>query len=250
MEELTRLNCKQSKMNPTRHKILRLQSRISALILLCSFLFSAFCQPIAAVDAYHSVDTGQMRVALTFDDGPHPRLTPRILEILDRYGIRATFFMIGKNVCDYPETARMVAAAGHEIGNHTDSHVRLYGLGRDRAERELDGCALKLQAECSYTPVLFRPPEGAVDSDVLAAAAQKGYRVILWSVDTRDWEVKNAGVIVNRVLSAVKPGDIILMHDFISYNSKTPEALERLIPKLLARGYEIGSVGELLNVSP
>lgn len=231
-------------------KIRRGKTCFCALVLLVSFLLPLFSQPAYAAEPCHSVNTEQMRIALTFDDGPHPRLTPKILEILDRYGIRATFFMIGKNVRDYPETARMVAAAGHEIGNHTDSHIRLYGLGKSNVERELEGCAFRLQAECNTLPNLFRPPEGAVDSAVLSAAAEKGYRVILWSIDTRDWESKNEGAIVRRVLSSVKPGDIILMHDFIGHNSKTPEALERLLPKLLARGYEIGSVGALLNVSP
>lgn len=221
---------------------------VCACLLIASLLLPLFAVPVCAQDVYRFATTREKRIALTFDDGPHPRLTPRILEILKRYKIRATFFMIGKNVRDYPETAKLVAEEGHEIGNHTNSHIRLYGLGKGRDERELEECSLQIQKVCRQTPAFFRPPEGAVDSAVLSAAADQGYRVVLWSIDTRDWEVKNAGAIVDRVLSSVKPGDIILLHDFISYNSKTPEALERLIPKLLARGYQIGSVGELLRI--
>ncbi|MBE6530318.1 MAG: polysaccharide deacetylase family protein [Ruminococcaceae bacterium] len=221
--------------------------RFCGWILIFSCLISFHSFPVRA-EAYRCVDVQEKRIALSFDDGPHPRLTPKILEILKRYNIHATFFMIGKNVRDYPETAKLVAKDGHEIGNHTDSHIRLCGLGKKRVERELEECSLQIQKVCNQTPGLFRPPEGAVDTAVLSAANDKEYRVILWSIDTRDWESKNEGAIVRRVLSSVKPGDIILMHDFISYNSKTPEALERLIPKLLARGYEIGSVGELLRI--
>ncbi len=221
--------------------------RLCGLLLAFSCLLSFFDLPAFAQE-YRRVDTDQKRIALTFDDGPHPILTPKILAILKQYNIHATFFMIGKNVHDYPETARMVAMEGHEIGNHTNSHIRLYGLGKERAEQELDACALQIRDVCGQMQNLFRPPEGATDESVLSAAEEKGYHVILWSIDTRDWESKNAGAIINRVLTSVKPGDIILMHDFIGHNSKTPEALERLIPKLLAHGYQIGSVGELLGI--
>ena len=98
------------------------QSRFPALLLLISFLLSFFNQSVFAAEPYRSVAVEEKRVALTFDDGPHPRLTPKILAILRRYDIHATFFMIGKNVADYSETAKMVAAEGHEIANHTDSH--------------------------------------------------------------------------------------------------------------------------------
>lgn len=202
----------------------------------------------AQAAGYRSVPTETSRIAITFDDGPHPRLTPRILDILDRYHVKATFFMIGVIAETYPQTAREVAERGHEIGNHTDSHRRMTGLGEERVASELQACSEAVERVCGKRPTLFRPPEGAVDSAVINVAERDGYRVILWSVDTRDWEIKDANAIVNRVLSSVKSGDIILMHDFIGKNSQTPEALEILLPRLLALGYEPVTVSELLGV--
>ena len=219
----------------------------SLFLLLFSLLFRAAPIP-AGAEVLRSVATDGNRIALTFDDGPHPHLTPRILDILDRYGVRATFFMIGENVGYYPQAARAVAARGHEIGNHTFSHCRLAGVGSERARQELDECAGQIERVCGVRPRLFRPPEGAVDGPLLSVAGTAGYHVVLWSIDTRDWESKNTTAIVSRVLSSVKPGDVILMHDFIGHDSKTPEALEQLLPKLLALGYEPVTVSELFGV--
>lgn len=222
--------------------------RYFAVFFVIFSLLTANLSITAQAEAHRFAVTETQRIALTFDDGPHPRLTPRILDILDRYGVRATFFMIGKNVGDYSQAARNVKDRGHEIGNHTASHRRLYGVGEARAERELNDCADTIEEICGVRPRLFRPPEGAVDKTVESVCAKNGYDVILWRIDTRDWENKNANTIVNRVLSSVKAGDIILMHDFIGTNSKTPEALEILLPKLLARGYEPVTVSELLGI--
>lgn len=218
---------------------------ILLLALILSLSAIPFCA--SATECYRSVPTERKQIALTFDDGPHPRLTPRILEILDRYGVRATFFMIGKNVTDYPSAARMVAESGHEIGNHTASHIRLDRVGADRARSELTQCADAIEAVCGARPTLFRPPEGGTDAELLGVCGEEDYRVILWSVDTRDWESKNAQVIASRVLSDACPGDIILLHDFIGTNSRTPEALELIIPALLAKGYEFVTVSELIG---
>ena len=214
-------------------------------VVIGSFQVLPIC---SAAFGYRSAPTEEKRIALTFDDGPHPRLTPKILDVLDRYGVRATFFMIGVNAENYPGSAREVAARGHEIGNHTFSHGRLSGVGEARAGQELTDCSNAIERVCGCRPRLFRPPEGALDQTAIEVACRNGYEVILWSLDTRDWEVKDENVIARRVLSAVKPGDIILMHDFIGHNSKTPEALEFLIPKLRALGYEFVTVGELLGI--
>lgn len=219
----------------------------SAFMTVFTIFCAAFPIPVRAA-GYRSAKTETMRIAITFDDGPHPRLTPRILDILDRYDVHATFFMVGENVGYYRQAAREVAARGHEIGNHTASHCRLVGLGEERVEKELNDSASQIEKVCGRRPRLFRPPEGATDRTVLSVADRLGYSVILWSIDTRDWEVKDVNAIVNRVLSAVHPGDIILMHDFIGHNSKTPEALENLLPKLLALGYEPVTVSELLGI--
>ena len=186
-----------------------------------------------------------MQIALTFDDGPHPILTERILKILARYNVKATFFMVGVNVENYPDAARAVIAAGHEVGNHTYTHRVLNRLSHEEIDNELGRCEDVLEELCEYRPHLFRPPQGAISPLVEADADQNDYSLILWSLDTRDWEDKNADRIVREVVSKVKSGDIILMHDYIGHDSRTPEALETLLPALLERGFKPVTVSEL-----
>ena len=203
--------------------------------------------PTTALEVYRSVENDSMKIAITFDDGPHPILTPRILNILDRFHVSATFFMVGVNIENYPETARAVIDAGHEVGNHTYSHTHLERLSREDVEREIWLCEDILEELCEYRPHLFRPPEGAMSTYVENSSEENDYTLILWSLDTRDWENKNTEQIVETVLSKIHPGDIILMHDYIGRHSKTPEALEILLPRLIERGYEPVTVSELLG---
>ncbi len=226
-----------------------MKKRIVFFILAVITLFSGFGNlPSVALEPIHRhVCTESKKIALTFDDGPHPVLTPRILAILKKYQVRATFFMIGENVDYYADAARAVAADGHEIGNHTDTHNRLSKLCAKDQLLEISRCEKKIEKTCQIHPVLFRPPEGIVTSSVSHALDAGGYTMILWSIDTRDWECKDAKKIAARVLKQVQPGDIILMHDFIGKGSRTPEALEIVLPKLLAQGYEFVTISELLS---
>lgn len=218
---------------------------LSALCLLRTLAFSAHAE---AQVIYRSTQSDTMKIAITFDDGPHPTLTPQILEILKKYEIQATFFMVGVNVTNYPETARAVISAGHEVGNHTYSHRSVGRMDFDSIARELEDCEDALEELCEYRPHLFRPPQGAVNTYVEHCAEAEDYTLILWSLDTRDWECKSTEQIVSEVLSKVQPGDIILMHDYIGTHSKTPEALEILLPKLLERGFEPTTVSSLLGL--
>ena len=188
-----------------------------------------------------------MKIALTFDDGPHPHQTQEILDILDAHGVKATFFMVGVNVGNYPEAAKAVLRAGHEVGNHTFSHYHIKNLSEDEVFREIEDCEDALEELCEYRPHLFRPPEGAINSYVEHCSENNDYTIILWSLDTRDWEVKNAQTIADTVLSGVSAGDIILMHDYVGKNAQTADALRILLPKLLERGFEPVTVSELLN---
>ena len=201
----------------------RFMSVFCCLFLLIRFL--AFSS-VAEVKVYRSVETEKKQIALTFDDGPHPRLTPKILEILARYNVPATFFMVGQNILNYPEAARAVINAGHEVGNHTFTHPLVAKLDEAALEHEIGACEDVLEELCEYRPHLFRPPEGALTSSVSDCSERGDYSLVLWSLDTRDWEVKNADKIVQTVLSKVQAGDIILMHDYIGVGSKTPQALK------------------------
>ena len=194
-----------------------------------------------------SETTVKKQIALTFDDGPHPKYTPVILEILQEYGIRATFFMVGENVKYYHDVAEAVESAGHEIGNHTYSHARLDQMPREAIVKQICACEDEIASLHEYRPRFFRPPEGQLSEVVKQVSHECDYQLVLWDVDTRDWAHTPPSVICRKVLDTVQPGDIILMHDFIGRNSPTPEALRLLIPALLERGYEFVTVGELLD---
>ena len=223
-----------------------LRKRILGGALLLILLIGRTTPASAASPAFRSVETDTKKIALTFDDGPHPTLTPRILDILARYNVKATFFMVGENVVNYPESARMVVNGGHEIGNHTYSHRHVSKMDEETLKNELGLCEDALRELCEYRTHLFRPPEGAVTPCVERCTEEGDYSLILWSLDTRDWENKSSQRIIDAVLDNIQPGDIILMHDYIGVKSKTPEALEVLLPELLRRGYEPVTVSDLL----
>jgi peptidoglycan/xylan/chitin deacetylase (PgdA/CDA1 family) len=188
------------------------------------------------------------KIALTFDDGPHPRQTPIILNILEKYGIKATFFVVGINAKNYPDTLKHVAKKGHEIGNHTFSHKYVKGKDADTISEDLELCNKTIYEICGKTPTLFRAPGGLMDEiSVSNEQAFKPYNIIYWSIDTMDWDHHSPESIAEMVLSTVRSGDIILMHDYIGHNSPTAEALELIIPKLLERGYVFVTVSELIN---
>ena len=196
---------------------------------------------------YHRRKNDRMEIALSFDDGPHPRLTPVILEILAEYGIKATFFMVGENVGYYPAAAEAVAAAGHEIGNHTFSHRKFNRMNEEEMRWEISACEEAL-AGLTDTPLRFiRPPEGQMNETMRRVIGSLDYRIILWDVDTKDWAHTPPATIAAHILNTVQAGDIILMHDFIGYDSPTPQALRLVIPALLERGYRFVTVGELVD---
>ena len=196
---------------------------------------------------YHSRHNDRMEIALSFDDGPHPRLTPAILKILEEYGIKATFFMVGENVGYYPAAAKAVVEAGHEIANHTFSHRKFGRMTEEEMRREILSCQDALSSVGENAPRFIRPPEGEMTATMRQVAGNLDFRIILWDVDTRDWAHTPPDEISRHILDTVQAGDIILMHDFIGHNSPTPEALRLVIPELLARGYRFVTVGELVN---
>lgn len=221
------------------------------LIALSAILYSAVLGGAAeVVYSWHNTDGGneEKNIALTFDDGPHPVYTPEILDILSEYGVRATFFTIGENVEYYNDIIGMEAAAGHEIGNHTYSHMNLKKLPYQSVCREIERTERAIYETIEYRTRLLRPPEGAFGNNVCLAAAELDYTVICWSVDTRDWAHTPVADIVDNVLSSVKGGDIILFHDYVSGESPTPEALRIIIPELISRGYNFVTVSELMNL--
>ena len=222
--------------------------RIGALLLAIALVFLTEMQIAAAPQIVyrHASSTGKKRVALTFDDGPHPRYTREILEILAEYGVPATFFVIGVNAETYPELIKREVAEGHEIGNHTYNHYHLSKLSAEAFEKDMQKCAQTVNRIIGREPILFRPPEGACSQHSKDFCEKNGYPIIMWSVDTRDWAHTPIDEIVENVKKNTKDGSIILMHDFIGKNSPTPVALRRIIPMLQESGFEFVTVSQLL----
>lgn len=188
------------------------------------------------------------RLALTFDDGPHPTQTDRILDLLAKYSIHATFFVIGSNASYYPKPLRRAAEEGHEIGNHTYTHPRVTGQSTAAFTEELEKAEQIILKITGKRPVFFRPPMGVQDNVVRTVADQKGYELVLWTVDTRDWAGASAKSIEKNILKNATDGSIILCHDYIAGENHTWEALSQVIPQLLEQGYEFVTVSELLRM--
>lgn len=185
------------------------------------------------------VDTDAPMVALTFDDGPNPEYTDRILKVLEDNYSHATFFVVGTNAEKYPEMLQAIASSGNEIGNHTYSHANLTDIDAADVEEEIDKVNRAVRKATGEIATVIRPPYGAYNDDVLNQLEQP---VVLWDFDTEDWDSRNAQVIVDNILAEVEDGDIILMHDIYA---STAEAVELLIPRLKEMGYQIVSVSDM-----
>ncbi len=183
-------------------------------------------------------DASAPMVALTFDDGPS-LVTNRILDCLNQYGAKATFFVVGKNVKARPEIVKRAYNSGMEIGNHTMSHPNLKTLGAESITAQLSGASDVIYSAIGTRPLLLRPPYGNYNKTVSDVC---GMPMILWSIDTLDWKTRNAESTVNAVLSEVKDGSVILMHDL--YDA-TAAATEQIVPALIERGYRLVTVSEL-----
>lgn len=186
-------------------------------------------------------------VAITVDDGPHHKATPRMLEALRETGIKATFFILGKSAEEYPELVRQVIAEGHEIATHGYSHRNMARMSRAECEEEWEQTE-RVLTELGAQVSLFRPPGGAYGQTLVEGAKQRGYHIILWDVDPRDWQVPSADTITERIMKEVRPGSIILLHDG-QYPIHSADALRKVVERLKADGYSFVTVSELMGIS-
>lgn len=223
--------------------------RIAAFLLAVITLFALPIKASAAPQIVyrHASRNGQKRVALTFDDGPHPRYTPEILNILAEYGVEATFFTVGSNAELYPHIIKRLLEEGHELGNHTYHHYHTVNVSGEKLKKDIIICNDTLERLTGEPVYLFRPPEGVFNEEIKQLCADRGYVIVMWSVDTRDWAHTSVTDICKNIKENVKDGSIILMHDFIGKNSPTPAALRRIIPMLQESGYEFVTVSRLLE---
>jgi len=186
-------------------------------------------------------------VALTFDDGPNPPFTGRIVKILRDAQASATFFVLGKQVAAHPGAVRRALAAGAQIANHSFSHHRLDNAPEAVLAQELDNTRNLIFPITNYEPKWFRPPYGATSPLLETVAQQKGYRVIRWNVDTRDWAAANPDEISNLVIQAAFPGAVVLMHDGGGNRTNTVLALPKIIQSLRERGYTFVTLDQLVK---
>ena len=185
------------------------------------------------------IDPSRPMVALTFDDGPFAPVGNQIMDCLAQYGGKATFFVVGNRVSAYGAELQRMVAEGHEIGNHTYEHKNLTKLSAAQVQSQVNLCNDVVQAASGVRPSLVRPPGGARNGTVLANVQAP---VIMWSIDTRDWKTRNAGKTVNAVMSQVRDGDIVLMHELYS---QTGAAALEIIPRLTEAGYQLVTVSEM-----
>jgi peptidoglycan/xylan/chitin deacetylase (PgdA/CDA1 family) len=184
-------------------------------------------------------------VALTFDDGPLPGQTDKILDILKAEGVHATFFMLGEEARRYPALAKRVASEGNQVGNHTLDHKDLTLLRAGEVRNELVGSATQIKAASGVTPTIVRPPFGHVDGAVLRQANLAGQTVVLWNVDTADWTRPGADAILANAKREMADDAIVLMHDGGGDQTQTVEALRPLIRWLKAQGYTFVTIKEM-----
>ncbi len=185
-------------------------------------------------------------IAMTFDDGPHPKLTPRLLDMLKDRGLKATFFVIGQNVAANPEIVQRIVAEGHELGNHSWDHKALNKLGADGVKMEIVQTDEAIQQAVGIKPVIMRPPYGATSPAISKRLNEEfGQKVIMWSVDPLDWKDRNASLVTDRILKNTAPGAIILAHDI---HQSTVDAMPATLDGLVAKGFKFATVSELIKM--
>ena len=180
-------------------------------------------------------------VALTFDDGPSQH-TDRILNVLDRYGGRATFFVLGSRIGPYRDTVIRAADLGNEIANHGWTHTNLTRLMRGGIEWEITATSIVIASAVGYSPPIMRPAFGATNRNVRYVAEELGYSIINWNVDTMDWRYRCPNHIYNVIMNRAADGSVILLHDI---HVTTADAMERVIPRLIEEGFQLVTVSEL-----
>lgn len=205
--------------------------------------------------AFHGLPGAGKNLALTFDDGPNDPYTLRLLDVLDKHHVRATFFLIGRYVKQRPDIAREIAQRGHVIGNHTFTHPRLIFLSAPRVRQEMQQCRESITDALGEHSNLFRPPWGERRPGVFGLVREIGLEPVMWNVTGYDWDAPSTEYIEKKVNARVRGGDVILLHDgghrsFGTDRSKTVQAVDRLIARYKAKGQVFVTIPEMMLQSP
>lgn len=183
---------------------------------------------------------GQKQVALTFDDGPDPRTTPQVLDMLKKYHAKATFFMLGGKISGNESLVKRIADEGNEVGNHSFDHSNFTKLSHEQIVSQIESTNSLIEKACGKKPFYFRPPYGATDERVKQAV---GMSQLLWTVDTKDWENHNTAAIMTNIKNQLRPNGIILMHDI---HQTSVNALPTVLDYLVNQGYHFVTVSQLM----
>jgi peptidoglycan/xylan/chitin deacetylase (PgdA/CDA1 family) len=226
------------------------------ILVLLIISFTVFFDEAVLVrkNTFYSGSSKEKLVALTFDDGPSLIWTPQILDALKKANIKATFFMLGDHVKKYPEVARRVANEGHEIGNHTYDHHVLFYYKPEELAKEIKDAEVAIREVTGRTTRYFRPPKAWLTEAEKKQINRLGYKIVLWSLNSKDWVTFDDKYIVRYLVRNILPGEIILFHDSGSVfgkeggnRSETIKTIPILVNKLREKGYKFVTVSEILN---
>ncbi|MDD6050243.1 MAG: polysaccharide deacetylase family protein [Clostridiales bacterium] len=231
---------------PGQRKLLYLGA---ALAVLCALYLGPLQEPATAVVAtkkvlpVYCVEREDRVISVTFDASWGGDKTLQILDLLDQYNAKATFFLVGIWVDKYPELVKEIAARGHEIGNHSASHAHFTQISESKIRQEMRDCSDKIEALTGVRPMLFRPPYGDYNSKVVTVVRDEGYECVQWSVDSQDWKNRGVDDLVKRATKDIKPGDIILFHNDSQY---IVEALPAVLSSYQAQGFQMIPAKDIL----
>lgn len=222
---------------------------LGALVWAESSSLASVPQARALPRVIWSAHPGRPLVALTFDDGPEPGSTDRILAVLHRFGAHATFFVLGRQAEQFPGYLQQIVRAGDEVENHSMSHRLLLRLGSRQILSEIRTSADLITELTGHAPHYFRPPYGSYNRAVAGAAESLRETLVLWTIDTRDWTLRSPSGIAGSVFQRLRPGAIVLMHDGGGPRQRTVRALAYILQGLRERGYTAVTLQELLRDS-
>lgn len=209
-------------------------------VIICFLIL--MCLPVWAM-ADGTIDWTKPVVALTFDDGPGP-YTEELLQLLEQNNCRATFFLLGTRLAEYPEVVEMLAQSDNEIGSHGWAHENADKVNDARIGRSIETSKQAIEEATGRIVRFYRPPYGSANSATYRHCEKRELYIIVWSLDSFDWDAKSADDVVHSILTRVKSGDIVLCHDI---HSNTVEAMKKILPELTAQGYQMVTVGEMLS---
>ena len=192
----------------------------------------------------YCVDRKDKVVSLSFDAAWGNEQTQTLLDILADKGVKTTFFLVGFWAEKFPDSVKAIHVAGHDVGNHSDTHPHLPKMEKDKVTAQIENCNKKIETACGVRPTLFRPPYGDYNNCVVESTNELNMHCIQWDVDSLDWKDPTANDMVKRIKSKIKPGSIILMHNGAK---NTPEALPKIIDMIKAEGYQIIPISEIIH---